>query len=228
MDIGDGDLQKQTALLLDRSRQALRRSRERQLNAAASWQRLAGREAAARELLEHLRADDHAPGAVGRFMLPCLDHADDGDVLTLGLLAALELTGADMGNFQLIDGAGGLRIAAHYGFYAPFLDFFAVVKEETSVCGRAMAARAPVVVRNVERDPSLAGTPAGRALLEAGSRTVHSSPLLDDHGALLGMVSVHYRTVRDLTAAERRLLPSLSRRLGRLLQQSAEWTTSLR
>lgn len=44
--------------------------------------------------------------------------------------AAPQITGATMGNLQLVDPAsGGLRIAAPYGFGKPFLDFFECVHE---------------------------------------------------------------------------------------------------
>ncbi|TYB68423.1 hypothetical protein FXF51_11250 [Nonomuraea sp. PA05] len=212
MDIGNGaDMgarRERVARLLERSQSALRRAEELQLNADASWQRLAIREADARERLERLRADGRTSGAVGRFLLPCMDYADPRDVAATALRAALELTGADMGDVQLLDGAeGGLTIVVQQGLRPPFLDVSAVVRDGVVRDG---------VAREVERE--LAETPVGRVLLDAEARTVHATPVLDDQGALLGMMSIHYRTVRDLTMAERGLLRVLTHRLGRLLQ----------
>ncbi|WP_344470091.1 hypothetical protein [Nonomuraea monospora] len=257
MDIGNGaDMgarRERVARLLERSQSALRRAEELKLNADASWQRLAIREADARERLERLRADGRTSGAVGRFLLPCMDYADPRDVAATALRAALELTGADMGDVQLLDGAeGGLTIVVQQGFRPPFLDFSAVVHDAVTrdagtrdagtrdagtrdagtrdavtrdavtrdAVTRDAVTRDAVtrdaVTREVERD--LAETPVGRVLLDAEARTVHAMPILDDQGALLGMMSIHYRTVRDLTMAERGLLRVLTHRLGRLLQ----------
>jgi GAF domain-containing protein len=146
--------------------------------------------------------------------------SDRQGVAEAALDAAIELAGADMGNVQLLDETGGgLRIAAQRGFGEPFLRFFEVVRDEAgSVCGRAMARTAPVMVRDVARDPELAGTQALRILLAAGVRTVHSTPLLDREGALLGMLSVHYREVRQLVEVGQRLMWPLAQRASRLLR----------
>ena len=55
--------------------------------------------------------------------------------------AAIAVTGADMGNLQLIDDASGsLVIAAHRGCSEPFLRFFATVAtDENSACAAALA-----------------------------------------------------------------------------------------
>nr|WP_277349898.1 GAF domain-containing protein [Nonomuraea sp. FMUSA5-5] len=135
-----------------------------------------------------------------------------------GLRVALALTGADMGNVQLLDRAtGALTIVADRGFQQPFLDFFAVVDDDGSVCGRALSTGTPVAVRDVEQDAQLAGTPASRVLLEAGVRAVCSTPLLDRYGVPLGMLSVHHRGPHEWTHADHLLLGLLSRHLARLL-----------
>ncbi|WP_219463500.1 hypothetical protein, partial [Nonomuraea rhizosphaerae] len=131
--------------LIAQGRAARERAEERRRDAETSWLRLQARQAEAHEQLERVRAAGKDAGAVGRFLLPSLDYADRSGVIVAGLRAALELTCGDKGNVQLLDrAAGGLTIAAHHGFDQPFLDFFAVVADDCSVCGRAMAGAEPV------------------------------------------------------------------------------------
>ncbi|HET9170733.1 MAG TPA: GAF domain-containing protein [Actinospica sp.] len=127
-------------------------------------------------------------------ILPDYRHAGDGleDVLRRILDGALELACADLGNVQLFDPAsGGLRIAAHAGFGPDFLDHFALVTDDDSACGRAARVRAQTVITDVDRDEDFA---AHRAVAAAsGFRAVASTPLVDADGALVGMVSTHFR-----------------------------------
>ncbi|GIH98439.1 GAF domain-containing protein [Planobispora takensis] len=219
MDPDIDDRRKKSEHLIAQSRAAVRRAEQLQADTEVIGRRLQARQAEAYERLRDLDGGD--AGALRRFLLPYVECADPGSVLLSGLEAALELTGADMGNVQLLNGTSdGLRIAAHHGFDQPFLDFFALVADDRSVCGQAMVTRAPVAVRDVDRDLLPARTPAALALREAGVRAVQCMPLLDRHGELRGMLSVHYRTVHELTAAERRLLQTLGHRLSRLLQTS--------
>ncbi|MFC4116839.1 GAF domain-containing protein [Nonomuraea zeae] len=171
------------------------------------------------------RAFHRMPGTRGSSLRVFLDpglglSSDRQRVAETTLDAAIELADADMGNVQLTDPeAGGLRIAAQRGFGEPFLRFFEVVRDEDgSVCGRAMKQIAPMMVRDVALDPDLAGTPTLRILLGAGVRTVHSTPLLDETGTMLGMLSVHYREVRQFAEVSQRLMWPLARRAGRLLR----------
>ncbi|GIH97005.1 GAF domain-containing protein [Planobispora siamensis] len=178
------------------------------------------------ERLERLRSDGDGISALRRLFLPAFAQADRGSIPDTGLRATLDLTGAGMGNVQLLDeAAGGLTIAAQHGFDRSFPDFFAVVGDDGTACGRVMRTRAPVLVHDVERDRFLARTPATRVLLEAGVRAVCSLPLLDGDGdgdgAALGVLSVHYRAARELTDAKYRLPEPLSHRLGRSLRDRA-------
>ncbi|HEX2320867.1 MAG TPA: hypothetical protein VHJ18_17935 [Streptosporangiaceae bacterium] len=58
------------------------------------------------------------------------------------LETALTLVRADRSNIQIVDPAtGALRIAAHHGFSAEFLEYFAIVGEDTSACTRTTCGR---------------------------------------------------------------------------------------
>ena len=68
-----------------------------------------------------------------------------GEILDAGI----EITAADMGNIQLLDDAGRLRIVAHRGFDAPFLEFFDEVHDGLAACGSALQKGERVIVEDV-------------------------------------------------------------------------------
>lgn len=123
------------------------------------------------------------------------------------LAGALSLTGAHRGNVQLADPlTGALRIAAQTGFKSEFLEYFALVDDGASACGRAARKRAQIVIADVSADPAFAEHRDAAA--DAGFRAVWSIPLVDRAGRLLGVVSTHYRRpwsppIRDLRLMER-------------------------
>jgi hypothetical protein len=109
--------------------------------------------------------------------------------------AAVTVGGASTADLQLYDpGAAGLRMAAHRGFPADFLAFFAVVDAaQPTACAQALVTRAPVLVDEVSRSPIFAGRSIRERLLDAGTRSVQSYPLLAPDGAVLGVLSFHGR-----------------------------------
>lgn len=113
------------------------------------------------------------------------------NVANLALEHILSLARAERGNVQFADPvSGALRIVAHHGFDAEFLDHFAVVKDDLSVCGRAAKRAAQVIVSDVITDK---GFEPHRSIARAsGFRAVQSTPLVDKTGHLVGVVSTHY------------------------------------
>jgi len=109
------------------------------------------------------------------------------DTILDALLVSAE---APMGNLQLFDPASGsLRIRAHRGFEAPFLEFFADV-HDGAACASAFARGEPVVVDDVA--VSTLFTPESRGVaLAAGVRAVQSLALTAGDKRL-GVVSIHY------------------------------------
>src|SRR5215472_2722860 len=134
---------------------------------------------------------------------------------------ALELLHTDRGNVQLADPVtGALSIAAHRGFDAEFLDYFAVVRDEAaSACGRAAQQGAQVVIADVRTDPGFA--PHREIAAASGFRAVQSTPLVASDGRLVGMLSTHYPRPATLTSRDlllvRRFGTQIGNRLGRLL-----------
>ena len=108
------------------------------------------------------------------------------------LEGALSLTGADFGTVQIFDPAtGSLKIVTQAGSGPEFLEYFAVVDDDASACGRAAQEGAQVVIVDVNAD---AGFARHREIAaSAGFRAVQSTPLVDYAGRLIGMVSTHFR-----------------------------------
>jgi len=127
--------------------------------------------------------------------------------------AALAVSGAEMGNIQLVDG-GALRLVGSYGFARPFLDFFGCVADQDSACGTALRAGQQVVVADVRTSPIFAGRPSLDAILAAGCLSVVSTPLVARAGRTLGMLSLHRRAPLQPPEDELQRIERLSRRVA--------------
>ena len=141
-------------------------------------------------------------------------------MLAKALSAAIDFTHADFGNVQLVDpGLGALRIAVQRGFSNEFLEYFAVVADESSACGRAANGAEQTVVPDVTLDPAFA---PHRAIAEASRfAAVQSTPLLDASGRTVGVLSTHYATPRTLTGPECAVLSLYGERVGHQLGRCA-------
>lgn len=114
------------------------------------------------------------------------------DVASLTLDRALGLSGACMGNVQLVqwDDSPTLEIVAQRGFKDEFLDCFrSVSMVDPSACGRALASRETVIIDDVLEDGDYA--PFRGVATRAGYRSVQSTLLMSSGGAVYGMVSTH-------------------------------------
>jgi PAS domain S-box-containing protein len=132
--------------------------------------------------------------------------------------AAIEITGAQMGNVQLLEG-DHLRITAQRGFEPPFLEFFAAVQGEQAACGSALARCERVIVDDVRKSPIFSETPALDVMLAAGAQAVQSTPLVSRSGRLLGMFSTHYHAPQRPGERALRLLDILARQAADLIEQ---------
>lgn len=103
---------------------------------------------------------------------------------------AMALTGAEFGNIQFVDPLDdSLVLVTQSGFGREFLDHFAVVHDEHSVCGRAARQCTQAVAADVRDDPAFA--PHQKIFRAAGVRSVLSTPLVDHTGQLIGIISTH-------------------------------------
>jgi len=124
-----------------------------------------------------------------------------GSLLPGILDGALSLAGADFGNIQLLDPVSGtLRIVTQSGFGPEVLDYFAVVDDAHSACGRAAKASAQTVITDVNADADFA--PHRDIAAASGFRAVQSTPLADYAGRLIGMVSTHHRNPHRPSGAD--------------------------
>jgi hypothetical protein len=128
-----------------------------------------------------------------------------GTLLPRALDGALALMGADFGNIQLLDPVtGSLRIVTQSGFGPEFLDYFAVVDDGHSACGRAAREGAQAVIADVTSDPGFA--PHRGIAAASGFRAVQSTPLADHAGRLVGMVSTHFRSPHRPAGSDLRIM----------------------
>jgi GAF domain-containing protein len=138
-----------------------------------------------------------------------------GSLAGKALDGALSLAGADLGNIQILDPVtGSLRIIAQSGFGAEFLDHFAAVDDDRSACGRAAKERAQTVIVDVNADEGFA--PHRDIAAASGFRAVQSTPLVDQAGRLVGVVSTHYPRPHSPSELDLQLL----RRYGEVVGQA--------
>ena len=136
------------------------------------------------------------------------------------LEGALTLAGANRGNVQVLDPAtGSLRIAAQCGFGAEFLEYFAVVDDDRSACGRAAREQAQTVIVDVDIDAGFA--PHRDIAAAAAFRAVQSTPLIEPTGRLLGVVSVHYPRPYSPSPRDREIMKRYGELAGRVMADHA-------
>src|SRR5215475_2855049 len=140
-------------------------------------------------------------------------------MLTAFVEAAMQVSGADMGNIQLFDAAtSGLRIEAQRGFSQPFLNYFDCVHDGHAACGTAFKNRSQVIVEDVVESHVFLHTRALEVVLDAGVRAVQSTPLVGPSGSVLGIISTHRRKPWRPSSRDLRLLDLLARSAGEWLE----------
>jgi PAS domain S-box-containing protein len=145
------------------------------------------------------------------------DHAGN---LNAVVDTAIAITGADKGNLQLLASTTGeLTIAAQRGFEAPFLNFFASVRDDASACAAAMRSGEQVVVEDVRDSKIFAGQPSREVMLDAGAYAVISTPLMASTGNPLGMISTHFAMPHHPSERELRLTDLLARQTADYLER---------
>ena len=109
--------------------------------------------------------------------------------------SAIFATNAQFGNIQLRVAEGALCIAVQRGFKRPFLEFFGwVLNADDCACGLALGHAERIIVEDV-RSSSIFSDATRDVLRAAGALAVQSTPLVfKEDGAVVGMLSTHYRT----------------------------------
>ncbi len=147
--------------------------------------------------------------------------ADARAVLDEGLEDALSMLRADRGDVQIVDPVSGtLRIAAQVGFSDEFLEYFAIVSDDGSACGRAARQLAQTVIADVNTDSRFA--PHREIAAASGFRAVHSTPLVDLRGHLVGVLSTHYPCPYRPPDRDLELMKCFGDRIGQAIEASLE------
>jgi GAF domain-containing protein len=150
-----------------------------------------------------------------------LESSQVGPLLDRALAGALALSAADFANIQLRDTAtDALRIAAHTGFDADFLEHFAVVDDATSACGRAAFAASQITIVDVDHDESFA--PHREIAARSGFRAVQSTPLVDPDGRTRGIISTHFRRPHRPSDRDAEIMRWYAEKISAALAQRAE------
>jgi PAS domain S-box-containing protein len=172
-------------------------------------------------ILEHSAADLKAMRRLNEIGTLCAQAGDDIDGCLRDVLnVAIEITGADKGNIQLLDrGSATLRLAAQSGFDEHFVGFFECVSGDDTACGVALRTKQRVIVEDITKSEIYAGKDSFDAVRAADVMAVQSLPLLSSTGNVLGMVSVHFAHTHRPSEQELRLMDLLARQTADYLER---------
>jgi PAS domain S-box-containing protein len=171
-------------------------------------------------ILEHSAADLKAMRRLNEIGTRCARDGNDRDACLQEILrVAIEISGADKGNIQLVDPESGrLKLSSEYGFDTAFLEFFAD-GNQPATCGMALETQQRVIVEDVRQSALFVGTPSLQAMNVARVRAVQSTPLISSAGNVLGVISTHFTLTRRPTEQEVRLMDLLARQAADYLER---------
>jgi GAF domain-containing protein len=139
--------------------------------------------------------------------------------------SAIAILHADFASIQMFypeRGINGeLRLLGHRGFNGEAAKRWEWVRSGTlTTCGEALRTRQRIAVPDVRNCGFIAGSDELEAYLAAGILAVQTTPLVSRFGALLGMVSTHWREPHELSASELRALDVLARMAADLIERA--------
>ena len=171
-------------------------------------------------ILEHSAADLKAMRRLNEIGARCAQDGHDRDACLQEVLkGAIEISGADKGNVQLVDPeSGSLKLITHSGFDEAFLDFFATRKP--SACDMAMQTHQRVIVEDVRQSALFVGNASLQVMTKAGVLAVQSTPLISSAGHVLGVISTHFNSPYRPTEQELRLMDLLARQTADYLERT--------
>ena len=180
-------------------------------------------ERAIQALNQQLTADLAAMTCIQQLSTRSMETENFPQMLDEIVAAIVEITSADMANIQLLED-GALKIVAHHGFDAPFLNFFKNVQQHSAAaCATAWRRAERVIVEDVANSPVFADKTSVSILLDAGVRAMQSTPLVTRNGQVVGMLSTHSRTPWWPSERDLRLIDILARQTADLIERhSAE------
>ena len=135
---------------------------------------------------------------------------------------AIEMTGADMDNLQVLDRqTNSLRMAAQSGFSRQFLEFFDNVQHDHGACGTALSRGQRVILDDVAEDAIFQGTKSRDIILGEGVRAVQSIPLATASGQLVGVLSTHFRVAKPPHQQLFKITDAFAQEVAELIQSRA-------
>jgi signal transduction histidine kinase len=127
------------------------------------------------------------------------------------LMAAIDLSHADMGSIQLLnEDDNKLGIYVHFGFDEPFLNYFKKSAIDINVLGRSLEEELRVCIEDVCQSTLFSGSHDLNVLADAGVKSVQSTPLITSTGKLLGILSTHYKKKHKFEDREMKMLDMLA------------------
>lgn len=136
-------------------------------------------------------------------------------LLDRALEGAMALLGTELGNVQVRQPDDALTIATSSGFEDEFLEYFALVADDSSACGRAARQRSQTVIADVDEDPAFA--PHREIAAASRFRAVQSTPIVDPAGGLHGVISTHFPKPHRPSSSQMQLIAWYSERVGAAL-----------
>jgi len=194
----------------------------RRLEAALQSQRETER--ALREALAQLEAE-RADGRLLQEISAELTGERTGEQLCETLVdAAARIMRSDCASIQMLHpergGCGELRLLAHRGFTAEAARFWQWVRlDSMSSCGKALRSGERVVVPDIGQCDYMADTDDLATYVQAGIRSVQTTPLLARSGTCVGMISTHWREPHLPSERDFRVLDVVARQAADLIEQ---------
>jgi PAS domain S-box-containing protein len=140
------------------------------------------------------------------------------------LVAATAIEGSEMGLVRLYDPEQGeLQVVASVGMTEAFLERFSRVKVGVAACGMAVARGGPVIIEDVEVDPSYA--PFRESARLGGFRGDYSTPLISRSGELLGTIALFFREPHRPSERQVRLIELYARQAADFIENARLYRT---
>ncbi|MGH9323720.1 MAG: hybrid sensor histidine kinase/response regulator, partial [Vicinamibacteria bacterium] len=128
---------------------------------------------------------------------------------------------SEKGNLQLVEkNTGALKNTVSRGFPEAFLESLDHIHAGGAACGEARNESRRVLVEDVASSPIFSGTASLEVLLQAGVRSVQSTPLVSRSGRVLGVLSTSSRKTGRPDEGALRLLDSLVREIADLVERN--------
>jgi PAS domain S-box-containing protein len=139
--------------------------------------------------------------------------------------AAVLIMRSDYASMQMLyPGRGGeseLHLLAFRGFSPHAAKFWERVRADSeSTCGVALRTGTRVIAPDVERCDFMAGTEDLTTYLQTGIRAVQTTPLFSRTGAMVGMISTHWREPHQPSERDLRLLDILARQAADIIERT--------